>query len=508
MKKNIFQNRFVISLILCNFAAKTNYREMKQVLISLTSSLMMPVKGLTLSFGFLLMLTAAKAENLQTQSGSVAQGGLDRSAMEVVNDMAPGWNLGNTFEGVASWIGMDFLNNKGGVGAETVWQGTVTTQAVIDYVKSLGFKSVRIPCAWAFGHISNASTYEIDQRWMTRVKEVVDYCIGDGLYVVLNDHWDGGWLENHIKDSDAATIERNKKILTALWTQIANAFKDYDEHLLFAGLNEPNADNQAATDHLIQYNQTFVDAVRATGGNNARRVLVVQGPSTNIEHTCNFMKGKMPADVIEGRLAVEVHYYNPWQFWGMEKDESWGNMFFYWGQGNHFGGSKHNATWGEEVDMRVQLQMMKTNFVDQGYPVVIGEFGANWRDLSKLSGESQEKHNASIKAHYREMHRLCKEMGGMVPMTWDTNSLSQEGSKGCMTIVDRKNLKVFNPYAMEGINEIYPRPSEMGMGIPVQKANRYARTVYRVNGQQLNGKSLSPGLYVSDGEKFVVGRLY
>lgn len=158
--------------------------------------------------------------------------------------------------------------------------------------------------------------------------------------------------------------------------------------------------------------------------------------------------------------------------------------------------------------MRVQLQMMKTNFVDQGYPVVIGEFGANWRDLSKLSGESQEKHNASIKAHYREMHRLCKEMGGMVPMTWDTNSLSQEGSKGCMTIVDRKNLKVFNPYAMEGINEIYPRPSEMGMGIPVQKANRYARTVYRVNGQQLNGKSLSPGLYVSDGEKFVVGRLY
>lgn len=144
-----------------------------------------------------------------------------------------------------------------------------------------------------FGHISNASTYTIDQAWMNRVKEVVDYCINDGMYVVLNDHWDGGWLEEHIKDSNAATIAKNKEILKTLWTQIANAFKDYDEHLLFAGLNEPNADNQAATNNLIQYNQAFVGAVRATGGNNARRVLVVQGPSTNIEHTCNFMKGRM-----------------------------------------------------------------------------------------------------------------------------------------------------------------------------------------------------------------------
>ena len=114
-----------------------------------------------------------------------AQGGFGRSSMEVINDMAPGWNLGNTLEGVATWAGVDFLNNKGGVGAETAWQGTKTTQEIIDYVKSLGFRSVRIPCSWAFGHISNASTYEIDSKWMTRVKEVVDYCINDGLYVVL-----------------------------------------------------------------------------------------------------------------------------------------------------------------------------------------------------------------------------------------------------------------------------------------------------------------------------------
>ena len=195
-------------------------------------------KGLLIILGLWLAMTAADAQN--------------RTATEVINDMAPGWNLGNTLEGVATWAGTDFLNNKGGLGAETSWQDTKTTQEIIDYVKSLGFKSVRIPCAWVYGHISNATTYEIDSQWMTRVKEVVDYCIRDGLYVVLNDHWDGGWLENHIADTDAATIKKNKTILTALWTQIANVFKDYDEHLLFAGLNEPNAENLPSSGVFMQ----------------------------------------------------------------------------------------------------------------------------------------------------------------------------------------------------------------------------------------------------------------
>ena len=142
-----------------------------------------------------------------------AQGGFDRSATEVINDMSPGWNLGNTLEATTSWTGAALWNNKGGLATETGWQDTKTSQAVIDFVKSLGFKSIRIPCAWAFGHITNASTYEIDARWMARVKEVVDYCINDGLYVVLNDHWDGGWLDDQMKDSSAATLEKNKKIL-------------------------------------------------------------------------------------------------------------------------------------------------------------------------------------------------------------------------------------------------------------------------------------------------------
>ena len=251
--------------------------------------------------------------------------------------------------------------------------------------------------------------------------------------------------EDHIKDSDAATIQKNKEILTALWTQIANAFIDYDEHLLFAGLNEPNAEDQAATDNLIQYNQTFVDAVRATGGNNAKRILVVQGPSTNIEHTCNYMAGKMPTDIVEGKLAIEVHYYNPWQFWGMEKDESWGKVFYYWGEGNHFEGSAHNANWGEEDEMRRQMLMMKTNFIDQGYPVVIGEFGANWRDLSSLPNESQEHHNASIKSHYRFFHELCKAMGSVVPMTWDVNYHRPQRAFRLRRLCPRRHQRSLSP---------------------------------------------------------------
>ena len=435
--------------------------------------------------------------------GVKAEDGFDRPAPDVINDMAPGWNLGNTLEAVATWEGADFLNNKGGLDAETKWQGTKTTQATIDYVKSLGFRSVRIPCAWAFGHISNASTYEIDARWMARVKEIVDYCINDGLYVVLNDHWDGGWLENHISDTDAKTIQHNKEVLTALWTQIATTFRDYDEHLLLAGLNEPNAEDQAATNNLIQYNQTFVDAVRATGGNNTRRILVVQGPSTNIYHTCNFMSGKMPVDVVPGRLAVEVHYYNPWQFWGMTKDEDWGKVFYYWGKGNHYSGSVHNATSGEEADMKSQLLLMKQHFVDKGYPVVIGEFGANWRDLSSLKGESQARHNASIKSHYRELHRLCKELGGMVPMTWDTNSPHQNGTDGSMTIIDRQALSVFGTYALEGINEVYPRPADTGIGPFPRCGDSLRPAVYMLTGMRIKTLPAIRSLYVVNGRKRV-----
>jgi len=431
---------------------------------------------------------------------------MEHTSMEIINDMAPGWNLGNTFEAIPTWNGAGFLNNKGGLSAETAWQNTRTTQALIDFVKSQGFRSVRIPCAWAYGHISNASAYTIDPQWMARVKEVVDYCLADSLYVILNDHWDGGWLENHIADTDSATLTRNHAILTALWTQIATTFQDYDEHLLFAGLNEPNADTQAATNNLIGYNQTFVNAVRATGGNNSQRVLIVQGPSTNIDYTCRYMANKMPVDVVADRLAVEVHYYNPWPFWGMETDADYSPVFYYWGQGNHLSGSTHNATWGEEADMEAQLQLMHTHFVSKGYPVVIGEFGANWRNISTLSGESQAHHNASIQAHYRQMHQICKDLGGMVTMSWDVNDPSQHGTKGCMTLIDRRTLQVFGTYALQGIQQVHPLPSQTGIENKTADALPANTSLYRLDGQKAEGKKLSPGLYINAGKIILIGR--
>ena len=401
---------------------------------------------------------------------SVAQSQMELTAVEVAAKMAPGWNLGNTME--AGGGEAQLYKNSAGLGAETFWQDTKTTQAIIDYVRKQGFRSIRIPCAWVMGHISNAETYEIDAKWMARVKEIVDYSLKAGLYVVINQHWDGGWLENNIKD--ATLLPKNKVVLTAVWTQIATTFRDYDERLLFAGLNEPNAETQSATNNLLEYEQTFVDVVRQTGGNNAKRVLIVQGPSTNIDHTCNFMK-KLPTDPAADRMMIEVHYYAPWQFWGMEKDESWGKVFYYWGAGNHVAGSEHNATWGEESYVEEELEKIKQQFGDKGIPVYIGEFGANWRTMP--AGENQQKHNASIQTHYRVVMQKAMEKG-MVPVVWDTNYRGMPS----MTIIDRKNLSIYNQYMLDGIHE-----AMKAVGITGIEEVRSQEP--KANGQQLTANS-------------------
>ena len=334
-----------------------------------------------------------------------------------------------------------------GLAAETSWQPTKTTQQVIDYVRSLGFRSVRIPCSWNC-HMTNG---QIDPQWTARVREVVDYCINDGLYVVLNDHWDNGWIEtNGFTDLSESNVSAKVDALKNMWTQIATAFSAYDEHLLFAGLNEPNCDSQAKTDVLLRYEQAFIDAVRATGGNNASRILVVQGPSTDIEKTDSYYSVTRLSDTAADKLMVEVHYYTPWNLCGMERDESWGKMFFYWGSGNHLSGSAYNASWGEEASLKSLFQRMKKKFVDKGVPVYIGEYGCQWRDVSALSGESQARHDASVEAFHREVCQQAVSMG-MVPVVWDINYTNQSGTKGVMTVVSRAYNSVFCQPAMNGI---------------------------------------------------------
>ena len=409
-------------------------------------------------------------------------------ASAIASQMYPGWNLGNTMEPPGK-----------NLSAETSWQPTKTSQQVIDYINSLGFKSVRIPCSWNCHAVDGV----IDAAWLARVKEVVDYCLADGLYVLLNDHWDNGWIETQgFTDLSEANVSAKQENLKSLWTQIAEYFKDYDEHLLFAGLNEPNCDNQAKTDVLIRYEQAFIDAVRATGGNNLSRTLVVQGPSTDIDNTDKYYDVSKLSDSAEGRLMVEVHYYSPWNFAGMEKDESWGKMSWYWGSANHVGGSAYNSTWGEESYLLTQFKKMKAKFVDKGYPVILGEYGCQWRDLSGKTGEDQAKHDASVKAFHRQVNEQAVNLG-LVPMVWDINSTNRQGTKGTMTIIDRKQLGVFNQHAIDGITEGVAAATWGGIAsslqrIPFRQApeGAYSLSGYRVGSDY-------QGVVVSGGRKYI-----
>jgi endoglucanase len=334
------------------------------------------------------------------------------TAQEVAGKMKVGWNMGNTLESICG---------------ETAWGGVVTTQALIDSVKSAGFNSVRLPCAW-FCH-SDTNTSKIDETWLYRVKEVVDYCMKDSLFVIINIHWDKGWLEKRV---NAVNQEQVIKRQNAYWTQIANYFKDYDEHLLFAGANEPNAEDSTGMSLLLTYHQTFIDAVRATGGNNSSRTLVIQGPSTDIDKTNNLMN-TMPADKITNRLIVEVHYYTPYQFSLMTEDANWGKMFYYWGKDYHsITDVSRNATWGEESDVEKYFGLMKKKFVNKGIPVIIGEFGAWKRKLSPSS--DQALHIASVEYYYKYIvHSAINK--GIIPFCWDTNMGLFDRNKG--TIVDQ-----------------------------------------------------------------------
>lgn len=370
------------------------------------------------------------------------QSRFELNAHEVAQQMGVGWNLGNTMEA-----------NVPSLKAETSWQDTPTTPALIKFVKAQGFKSVRIPASWHC-HLDKGTT-NINDEWMARVQEIVDYCIHDSLYVVLNSHWDGGWLEDSFDNVSDENVSAKSDTLQAIWTQIADRFKGYDEHLLFAGLNEPSHgyNNGKFTDRmmlaLLQYEQVFIDAVRKTGGNNLKRILVIQGPSTNIDETCKpVYASQLPDDVDPNRLMVEVHYYDPWNFCGMEKDESWGEMAYYWGKDNHVNSSKRNAKWGEEDHLKKQFKSMKENFVDRGYPVILGEFSANWRQLKGEQGESQQAHDASIYQYFKDVtHEALKN--GLVPMVWDINHTDFP----TMTVIDRKTLKVFCTPAMNGIRK-------------------------------------------------------
>ena len=348
----------------------------------------------------LTVTPSVKAEVKVSQEKIQLPQEMGSTAKELAAKMYAGINIGNTLEppnGEGSW-------------------SPRMKEEYIAGLKAIGFNAVRIPCAWD-SHVSNPADNTIDAAWLDRVDEVVGYVVANGMYAILNIHWDGGWLENTCKDGWDANVDKKQR---DYWTQIATRLNHYDEHLLLAAMNEPNHTDDNSTRAIMRYQQTMLDAVRATGGNNATRVLVMQAPNTNNDIAVQGVYG-MPDDVVADRLMVETHFYSPYQFNMMEKDESWGKQHYYWGAGNHVEGSDRNSNheWEEDY-VRAQMQQMKEYFVDKGVPGIIGEY-AVCTNRENTPGIDKDKWRASVTLWNRVVTRESKN-AGLVPFFWETGN--------------------------------------------------------------------------------------
>jgi endoglucanase len=309
------------------------------------------------------------------------------TAPQVAAQINLGWNLGNTLEAICS---------------ETAWGNPVTNQQLINAVKAAGFNAIRIPISWNC-HISDGST-NIPADWTARVKQVVDMAIGQNMYVIINIHWDNGWLQDHVTDAEAPAINARQN---ALWTQIATTFRTYDQRLLFAGTNEVHADFGTPTDEHIRvqqsYNQTFVNAVRATGGNNSTRSLVVQTYNTNVQHGLN--RFTLPTDSATNRLMVEVHYYDPYNFTLNPTGSC--NVW-----GAPFPDSGSECNWAYESWIDAEFAKVRARWVDQGVPVILGEYGV----------ETRPGKNLEARAYWNEYVNRGAALNGIKTFYWDNGS--------------------------------------------------------------------------------------
>lgn len=332
------------------------------------------------------------------------------SSVELTRLMGNGINLGNTLEACDARHGN---TGKTPTGYETFWGQPVTTQEMLHAMKAAGFDTIRIPVAW----MTNATRldqgdYTIDPAYMERVAQVVDYARNAGMYVIINDHWDGGWWGMFGSDT-AETRALAMEAYCGMWRQIAERFRGYSDYVIFESANEElgarfdenslycsDSENREVSGPIRyklcnEINQAFVDTVRATGGNNAGRYLLIAGYGTNIDSTCD-ARFVMPTDPAQDKLLVSVHFYDPWTYCGAATA----------------GGA---TAWGTAADyaaMDAQLAKMK-KFVEQGVGVVIGEYGA-------LPGEDGLK--ANTLAYHTRFLDLC-DLYDLHSCLWDTSGL-------------------------------------------------------------------------------------
>ncbi len=360
------------------------------------------------------------------------------TSFDIIHGMGVGTNLGNTMEATSGYASTV-------QGFETAWGQPVTTQDMLTGMKKAGFNSIRIPVAWS-NMMSKDGQYKIPDEFFDRIETIMNYALNEKMYVVINDHWDSGWWARFGSVDEDERADAMIKYRT-MWTQIAERFKEYSDYLIFESANEElgerlnwesdyaNSGWFQSEDELYecvnQINQAFVDVVRGTGGNNAKRHLLIAGYDTGISKTCDD-RYKMPKDTIENHLIVSVHYYSPATYCiADQEDNSWG----------------YAATWGTEqeiAELQATLRNMKIRFCDNGYPVIIGEYGVT--DTKKEDGTYVRKEGRDV--FFNAVCEYALE-NGMCPMLWDTNQIFNRKTCQITNATERTNYLALSKKAQE-----------------------------------------------------------
>ncbi len=315
----------------------------------------------------------------------------DISSMALVQEMRTGWNLGNT---------LDTLSDDPELSVEqyeTYWGNVKTTPEMIKAVSDAGFNVLRIPVSWE-GHLSSDGKYTIDPKWLDRVKEIVDYGMSNDMFVIINTHHEN-WIF-----PDSSHFDQNKDELTKIWKQIGKKFKNYNEKLLFEGMNEPRQQNsptewiggdEEGHKYVNELNSAFIDTVRSLGGNNAKRHLLI--PTYAASYTDTAIDAlELPND---DKIIVSIHAYVPYNF-TMNKNgtDQW---------------NRNDLSCTQEIDSL--MNKLQSAFIDKGYPVIIGETGA------------VNKNNNDARAEWSEYYIHSAKEKGIPCIWWDNGSLLGNG---------------------------------------------------------------------------------
>jgi endoglucanase len=352
-------------------------------------------------------------------AGGAGMGGAPQAfscdAATAVADMKLGWNLGNSLDSNAP--------AQSDTAVETAWGNPTVTPELFAAVAAAGFGAVRIPVTW-IGRFGPAPDYVLSPTFLARVEQVVNYALDQDLYVIINVHHDGAenvegeWISlvDEAGQVNAAHTEAVLVQFRKIWTQIAGHFGSFGDRLIFEAMNEIkvgyDAPLPAYYDQVNGLNQAFVDTVRATGGNNAERCLVVPGYNTNIDYTLAGFE--TPMDTSPGKLILSDHYYDPWSFAGEASTQTWG------------AGSPGTDSWGQEEWVVSQIAKLKTTFIDRGLPMIWGEYGA----VNQTGYENYRR-------YYMEYVTKACHDAGIVPFVWDNGS--KNSGAEAFGLFDRSN---------------------------------------------------------------------